>query len=87
MHNTITHCIVLELCVTKRKVRKKQRKKINKIKIFMFGFFNLIKISVTYIYSVDLALEQQKIVVCMLFALLCFIFLGAALIPYDRRAF
>ena len=36
------HFTVLELCVSKRK-KERRRKKMNKIEIFKFGFFKLVK--------------------------------------------
>ena len=56
----------------------------NKIDIFVFGFWALLKVSGTY--RVDLAIEQLREVVCRHFALLCFVFLGAAPIPYVQVA-
>ena len=57
-----------------------RKKKMNKLKIFRFGFLTLLKVSGTF--GVDLALEKQREVVCKLFEVLCFVFLGAAPIPY-----
>ena len=53
----------------------------NKIDFFALGFFDLVK-GYTGTYRVDLAIEYPRDVVCTLFALLCFVFLGAAPIPY-----
>ena len=48
----------------------------------MFGFLDLDK-SYSGTYKVDLAIEQQRDVVCLyVFALLCSIFLGAVPIPH-----
>ena len=55
---------------------RQERKKMNKIETFMFGFSTLL---VKF-------MEQQKDVVCKLFALLCFVSLGAAPIPYVQAA-
>ena len=56
----------------------------NKIEIFIFGFSTLLKVSRTY--TMDIAIEQQRDVVCELFSVLWFIFLGAAPIPYVQEA-
>ena len=85
MFSICIHCILFELCLAKRKKEKRRRKKMNKIEIFVFGFSTLLKASGTN--RVDLALQQQREVVCKLFELLCFFFLGAATIPYYRRIF
>ena len=56
----------------------------NKIDFFAFGFSALLKVSGTC--RVDLAIEKPREVVCRRFALLCFVFLGAAPIPYVQAA-
>ena len=48
------------------------------------AFLSLRKVSRTY--RVDLAIEQQKDVVCKLLAFLCFVFHGAAPVPYVQAA-
>ena len=70
----------------KKEEEEEGRKKMNKIEIFVFGFSILWKVSGTH--TVDLALEKQWEVVCKLFELLYFIFLGAAPIhvPYVLAA-
>ena len=54
-----------------------------KSKFSRSAFSTLIKVSGTF--GVDLALQQQREVVCKLFELLCFVFLEAAPIPYMYR--
>ena len=58
--------------------REEERKMTNKFNIFMFGLLELVKVS--RIKKVDLAIEYQGDVVCVckLFAILSFVFLGAA---------
>ena len=80
MFNICIHHILFELCLAK----KKEKEKMNKIETFMFGFLDLVKGCRTY--KVNLALEQLWDVVHKVFALLCFIFLGAAPIPYVQEA-
>ena len=74
MYNIRIHHIVFELWVT-----EEERKKMNKIDFLRLVFSALLKVSETY--RVDLAIEQPR-VVCRHFAHLCFVFLGAAPIPY-----
>ena len=62
------------------KQERKRRKKMNKIEIFKFGIFKLVKGSGTS--GVDIALEYQREIVCKAFELLCFIFLGVVPLPY-----
>ena len=45
-------------------------------------FSNIIKVSGTYMYTVDLAIESPRDVVYKFFAFTCFVFHGAAPIPY-----
>ena len=59
--------------------RKKERKKINKIEIFKFGFLNLLNVCETF--GVDIMLEYQTSSL-KLFELLCFIFLRVISMPY-----
>ena len=42
MYNIRTHLIVFELCLSEKK-KKKERKKMNKIDFFAFGFLDLVK--------------------------------------------
>ena len=70
MCNISTHHIAFELCVMEKK------EDMDKIEFFMLVYLNLIKVIRTN--RVDLAIEQQGKVVCKLFVLLCFLFLGAA---------
>ena len=44
MFNILIHNIVFQFCLMKKKERKKEGKKekMNKIKIFAFGFLNLV---------------------------------------------
>ena len=64
---------------------RRRRAKINKIESFCVWLFStLLKVSETF--RVDLALELLRDVVCKFFALLCFIFWGAASIPYAQAA-
>ena len=56
----------------------------NKIKIFTHGFLELDKVSGTY--TVDSAIEQPRDVVYKNFAFICFVFCGAAPIPYVQVA-
>ena len=66
----------------KRKERKKEDKQNGHFQVWFFS--TLIKASRTI--RVDLALEQQKDVVCKLFSPLCFVFVGTAPIPYVQAA-
>ena len=54
----------------------------SKIEIFTFGFLTLRKVNGAY--RVHLAIQQQKDVVCKLFAFLCLVFQGAPPIPYVQ---
>ena len=58
-----------------------------KSKFLPLMFSTLSKVSGTYV--VDLTIEQQRDAVCMLFAVFCFIFQGAAPISnvYIRQPF
>ena len=56
----------------------------NEVKLLMFGFLNLAKVSGSY--TVDFAIEQQTDVVCKRFALVYFVFLVAAPTPYVQAA-
>ena len=56
---------------------------IDNISIFRFGFLDLVKVSRTY---KDFAVELRRDIPCNLLALLCFILLGAAPIPYVQAA-
>ena len=62
---------------------EEERKKMNKIGALQVWFFwvfsTLLKVRGTF--RVGLALEYQREVVCKLFELLCFVFLGVAPIP------
>ena len=60
-----------------------ERKKMNKIEVFVFGFLTLLKVSETY--QADLAIEWLRDAVCKLFALFCFVFLGASPIQLFTR--
>ena len=87
MYNIRTRRIVFELCLSEKK--KERTKKNNKEdeQNWLFPrlvFSALLKVSGTY--RVDLAIEWPREVVCRLFALLCFFFLGAAPIPYVQAA-
>ena len=61
MHSIHTHHTVFKLCM----IEKKERWKMNKIKIFMFGFLDRAKVSGTY--EVYLAMKQPRDVVCNIF--------------------
>ena len=61
MHSIGTHCILFELCVTE----KKERKKVDKIEIFKFGFLDLVKVSGAC--RIILAIEYHRDVICKLF--------------------
>ena len=50
---------------------EEERREMNKIEIFKFGFSNLLKVNGTF--GVDVALGEVD---CKLFELLCFVFLG-----------
>ena len=58
----------------------------NKIEILRVVFSNLIEVSGNY--TVDLAIELPRDVAytCNLFALVCFVYHGAAPIPYVQAA-
>ena len=79
MYNICIHSIVFQLCLMKRKERRW-----TKLKFLRLVFLTLLKVSGTY--KVDLTLEQLRDVVYKLFALLCFVFLGAAPILYVQVA-
>ena len=57
----------------------------NKIEIFTHGFLELDKVS--GIYTVHLGIEYPRDVVYKRFAFVCFVFHGAAPIPYVQAAF
>ena len=50
----------------------------------MLNFLTLLNVTGTF--GIDLALEKLSKVICKLFELPCFIFLGAPLIPYVQAA-
>ena len=64
--------------------RKRGRKRMSKIEIFMFGFSTLLRVSATF--RVDLALEWLWDIVCKLFNLLCFVFWKLPPIPCVQVA-
>ena len=65
----------------KKEERKKERR-LERLKISRLVFSTLIKVS--GIYRVDLAIESPKEVVYKLFVFVCFVFYGAAPIPYVQ---
>ena len=71
------------ISVEEDKEEEEERRGI-KSKFFNFGFLNLVK-GYQNFWS-RFTLEQQREVVCKLFELLCFVFLGAAPIPYVQAA-
>ena len=81
MFNIRIHSIVFQLCLMKQKERERRW---TKLKFLCLVFSTLLNDSRTF--RVDLALEQLRDVVCKLFALLCFVFLWAAPIPYVQAA-
>ena len=61
---------------------EKERRRGTKLKFSFLVFLSLVEVSRNV--RVDLALEQQRDVVCKFSTLLCVVFLGAAPIPYVQ---
>ena len=64
--------------------KKNRNQKKNKIGNSCLVSSTLINVSGTY--RVDLAIEEQRDIVCKYLALFCFVFLGAAPIPNVQAA-
>ena len=62
----------------------KEERRRTKSKFSCLVFSTLLNVS--GVFRVDLAIEEQSDVVCKLFSLLCFVFLGVAPIPYVQAA-
>ena len=56
MFSIFTNRIGFELCLTEKKKKEEERKKINKSEIFMFGFLSSL-LKVSEVFRVDLAIE------------------------------
>ena len=69
MFNISIHRTLFKICLQKQKEEEQNRN-------FCFVFSTLLKVSGAF--RVDLALEKLRTVACKLFALVCFVFLGAA---------
>ena len=81
MFTICIHTIVLKLSSLVKEERKKKKEDEQK-QVLHVVFSNGIKVSGTF--TVDLAIEKPRDVVYKYFAFVCFVFHGAAPIPYVQ---